>query len=176
MKEIEVKILDIDPEKEAAKLVALGAKKDFEGPIIAHYLDTASDELWARGDVLRVRRRGDIIELTLKKKISGRSDIKMREEYEVQVSDFEAIKAIFAQLGFTLRSFKEDKYRISYKLDDTHVEIETVDGVPPYIEIEAPSTDRLEQVVRQLGYGMKDTVPWTAGEVRKYYEDKIKPE
>lgn len=172
-KEIEVKILEINVKEVVKKLKALGAKKTFEGKIIAHYLDTKNDDLWKQKTVLRVRQRGDITELTLKTKSKGvREDIKQRNEFEVQVSDFEATKALFAELGFIERSFKEDKHRITYALGDTHFEIETSVGIPTYLEIEAPTFEKLEEAVTSLGYTMKNTVPWSTGEVRIHYGDR----
>lgn len=174
MQEIEVKILEIDIPKTAQQIEQLGGAKVFEGRITAHYLDTPNDDLWKEGTVLRIRRRGDITELTLKKKVKKRKDIKVRDEYEVKVGDFEATKALFAELGYIEKAFKEDKHRITYALGDSHIELETVENIPPYLEIEAPSVERLEEVVSLLGFTMEDTKPWTAGEVRAHYGEKFK--
>lgn len=172
MQEIEVKILEIDKEAIIKKIESLRAKKIFEGRIVAHYLDTPNDDLWKEGTVLRVRTRGETTELTLKKKVKGRKDIKHRDEYEIKVDDFEMTKQLLEQLGFVEREYKEDKRRITYALDDSHVEIEDVEGIPTYLEIESKSIEELEKIVEKLGYKMSDTTPMTAGEVRKHYGDK----
>ena len=60
------------------------------------------------------------------------------------------------------------KYRESYEFEDTLVEIDINDTnfCPfPYIEIETDSEEKLEKVVKLLGYTMKDTTSKTIYEL-----------
>ena len=62
-----------------------------------------------------------------------------------------------------------NKKRISYVLGDIRFEIDTYEGIPTFLEIEAPSEEILEEMVLKLGFSMKDTKPWNGKKVWKHY-------
>lgn len=171
MQEIEVKILEIDVPAFKRKLASIGAKKVFEGNIIASKFDTPTKQLEKNDQLLRLRTRGDIVELTFKKKQKS-TQAKIVEETEVTVSDYKAMKTILQEIGF-IESGKQHKTRISYALgDDVHIEIDTFPGIPPFAEIETHNLKRLKEVVALLGYTMEDTKPWSGSKVIEYYKRK----
>lgn len=65
MKEIEIKILDINVEKIRTKLLNLGAEKTFED-IHAVFFDSPRNKLKNQGNTLRVRKIGEKTELCFK--------------------------------------------------------------------------------------------------------------
>ena len=66
MKEIEIKILDINPEKIRKKLLELGAEKVFDGEVHVISFDLPDERLNKAGQHLRVRKVGKQVELCLK--------------------------------------------------------------------------------------------------------------
>ncbi|MCX6773785.1 MAG: class IV adenylate cyclase [Candidatus Micrarchaeota archaeon] len=170
MREIEVKFLEIDKEKIIEKLKSLGAKKSFEGNIEALYFDTGKKELKKKGIILRLRKKGDVSELTLKKWISV-LNAKVMEEKESQVGDFQEIRNILHNLGYR-EIVRRRKYRMTYVLGDIHFEIDKIVDLPCYLEIEAPSIEKIRHAVDLLGLSMEDSKPWSEGDVRKHYRRK----
>jgi adenylate cyclase class 2 len=170
MREIEVKFLEIDSEKIIEKLKSLGAKKSFEGNIEAIYFDTSRKELKKRGVILRLRRRGDISELTLKKWMSA-ANAKVMEEKESKVEDFQEVRNILHNLGYR-EIVKRRKYRTTYRLGDISFELDKITDLPHYLEIEAPSIERIRYAVNLLGLSMEDSKPWSEGDLRRHYRNK----
>ena len=66
------------------------------------------------------------------------------------------------------------KHRISYLLDPLHFEVETIHGIPPFLEIEAPTIQDIRDGIRRLGFTMSDTKPWSTKDVLEHYERKKK--
>lgn len=171
MLEVEVKILEIDKQKVIKKLDELGAIKVFEGEIIANYYDYPNNSLAKQKKTLRLRKKSDFAELTLKEEVS-RNGAKIMDEHETKC-EYEGMKSILKNLGFE-RTKKIVKYRISYSLDKCHFELDTFLGIPTFLEIEAATKKELEEMVAVLGYSMKDTKPWSGHDVLEYYNCKKK--
>ena len=87
MKEIEVKILDIDRKEVEKKLVSLGARKIFDGILEARYYDFQDYHLKKSGVSLRLRKENKRVVLTLKKKVPD-ANLKVRDEYEIEMLDY----------------------------------------------------------------------------------------
>lgn len=158
MNEKEIKILDIDKSVEN-KLLSLGAKKIFDDDIHAIYFDIP--------DTLRLRKEGTAIKLTHKKLIS-KDPIKIMDETEITVSDFDSTLKILISLGYKpLRTIH--KHRISYKIDDTRFEIDThldeFSFIPTFLEIESP--DPISWA-NKLGYSQY--YPWSIKDLIKHYQ------
>ena len=66
MKEVEVKILEVDVEEVHRRLVALGAERTYAGPVVTVYLDTDDKRLKRRDESLRVRQMGNSVKLGYK--------------------------------------------------------------------------------------------------------------
>ena len=145
MKEIEIKILEINREEVEKKLSKIGAKKVFDGLVESWIFDFKDDSLKASKSFLRLRKQGEGTYLTFKKRISN-EDAKIDDEHEVRVSDLEVMREIIDSLGFKEIDFYKKK-RISYVLDDVHFELEKLEGeysfIPEFLEIEAPDVEKL---------------------------------
>lgn len=168
MKEIEIKILEIDVDQVIGKLEGFGAKRVFDGELDVKFYDFPGNLLKDGDKSLRLRKRSDAAELTFKHKLSQQG-VKIAEEYQVNVDDFEEAQQILKSLG--LIEFKNYiKNRISYSLDGASFEIDTLEGCPTFLEIEAPTAEDVENWVTRLGFDMKDAKPWSGSEVLKYYQ------
>ncbi len=160
MKEIEVKILEIDVDSVIEKLKSLGAEKEKEVDILAFHYDVD-------GVSLRLRKVGDKVEFTSKKDIES-ENAKIREELEVEVDDFEKMSEILESIGF-IEKIELRKKRISYVLEDVRFEIDTYEGIPTFLEIEVPNEEKLFEMVSKLGFSVSDTKPWSWKKVLKHY-------
>lgn len=172
MKEIEVKILEIDKGKVLKKINELGAKKVFEGELVAVFYDFADSRLTKEGKRLRVRQKASRVEMTLKSNITKKI-VKLADEYKIELDSLEELNHILSEIGLKeILRFK--KHRSSWHLNQIAFEIDTFPGLPPLLEIEAPDLQTIQKYVKIFGYEMKDTKPWSAVEVCQHYGLKLK--
>jgi adenylate cyclase class 2 len=171
MKEIEIKVLEIDRKAVETRLVSLGAKKVFDGEIHALYYDFTNASLKESGCALRLRLEGTKSVLCLKKLVESK-EAKIREEHELEVSDFNTMKFLLEGLG--LKAWLEmKKHRTSYEFRGAHFEIDeyhgTYDYIPLFLEIEGPDIETIHACAELLGFTLNDCKPWDILEVAAYY-------
>lgn len=178
MREIEVKILEIDREKIERTLIALKAEKVFDGDIQTLFFDFEDSKIIKAKDVLRLRKEADKIELTYKK-VRFTQTAKTAEEYSVEVSSLEAMKKILENLGLSVRESME-KHRVSYKLENVRFDIDRYFGsyayIPEFMEIEAENTSSIHKYAELLGFKKEDCLPWSTTELIQHYSgnrDKV---
>jgi len=167
MKEIEVKLLEIKKDEIIKKLEEMGAEKVSDGEMNVLIYDFPDERLTGNGDLVRLRGyEGDSI-LAFKRKIS-KGSTKIMAEYEVKIDNYENMKDILKELGLKiLRDYS--KHRTSYKLGDVHFDIDTIPGIPTFMEIEAPDEETVKEFVVKLGFSLEDARPWTGKDLLKYY-------
>jgi len=158
--EYEVKILNINIEEIKKKLIKIGAKKHLERHMrrYVYNIDPNNQQTW-----IRLRDDGEKTQLTIKE-ISDNS-ITGTKELEINVSDFDKTHLILDKLGYKHKALQENK-RESYKLKDIEFEIDSWPKIPPYLEIEGPSKEKVEEAVKLLGYASEDT---TSMNTKKIY-------
>ncbi len=163
MKETEVKIFNINKEEIEEKLISLGAKKVFDDEVESLYFDFPNNSIRDRKQTLRLRKMGNKAFLTFKNTISNDS-AKIRDEVEIEVSDFEKTRNILKALGLS-EWLKTRKHRTSYKLKDARFEIDKYydeyDFIPEFLEIETDNVKTLYKYVELLGFKREDCKPWT---------------
>jgi adenylate cyclase class 2 len=167
MEEIELKFLEVNVPIMVRRLLAIGAKKTFDGEINSYSYDFADKRLSESGELFRLRRRGTVNELTYKQKMENKK-AKAVMETQVTVDDFESMRKIISYLGMHEKS-NVKKRRVSYSLGDIHFEFDTFTNVPTFLEIEAPSMEKLKSAVHRIGLSLKDGKAWTGKDVLKYY-------
>lgn len=165
MKEIEVKILEIDKEKIVKKLENLGAKKIFDEEMFSVYYDIDYKGDFER--TMRIRKKDSKNILTFKRRKSE-SKFKISEEVEINVDDFEKTRKILKYLGAKERDASKT-HRISYRIKNSVVEIDTKEGIPTYLEIESQDEAEIKEIVELLGYKIEDTNNWSGKQLMKYY-------
>jgi adenylate cyclase class 2 len=167
LKEIEVKILEIDVEEIEKKLKEMGAEKVFEGEVISIYFDFSDKGLEKKGRILRLRQKENKVILTYKKLIS-QDEAKIMDEYELEVGDFSSMKKIFEGIGLSpLYEFK--KKRITYKLNQIHFEIDKYPDIPAFLEVEAPDLSTIDEMVSELGFSKEKVNSYSIKDVLEYY-------
>jgi adenylate cyclase, class 2 len=110
-------------------------------------LDTEDLSLTSSLQVLRLRQDSQA-RVTYKGPGTTQGGVRVRQEYEVVVSDYQAARSLFKALGYDVAMMYE-KYRTVYDLDEVHV---TLDEMPygSFIEIEGPRPESIQSVARSL--------------------------
>ena len=170
MREVEIKILEVNVSSLVAKLKKLGAKKVFEGEMIGYAYDFPDGRLKKNGSFLRLRSKGDHFELTFKKSIQSKK-AKIAEEYQVSLKEGKAAQKIVQSLGLK-QIRKGTKKRISYSLGKINFDIDKYDENPALFEIEAPDVKTLHHWVKKIGFSLTDMKLWNGKQVFKYYGKK----
>lgn len=167
MDEIEVKVLDIDKNAVIATLNSLSATKVFDGTMNTIYF--TSDTL-REGQSLRIRQKGETCIITYKQHKPD-NDVKICDEHEIVVDDFEKARHLLTSLGYAEKT-SDQRHRTSYRLHNALVEIDTHADIPPFLEIEAPSKDDILTIAQLLGFTANDLRPWSGTQVREFYTKK----
>ena len=174
MKELEVKILEVNRIKIEETLTVLGAKKVFDGDIQTMFFDFKDGAISKAKNVLRLRKERDKTELTYKK-VHVTQTAKLAEEYSVEVSNLEAMKKILENIGLSITESMQ-KHRVSYTLDHARFDIDRYAGnygyIPEFLEIEAENIDLIHKYAALLGFKAKDCLPWSTNELIQYYSFK----
>ena len=183
MKELETRIIDIDVDGIREKLKSLGAEKVKEEYQTNNIYDFEDNRLLNAKGYARIRITDDrmsnkeVVYMTTKKMLS-QEKFKVMEENETIVEDKIAADKIFLSLGLSLKQSIK-KYRESYKLKDSLVEIDINDKsfCPfPYLEIETTSEEKLEEILDLIGYTKEDTTSKTIYELLEEKGIKLKDE
>ncbi len=174
MEEIEVKILEVDQVAIENKLQELGATQSFAGELHAIFYDFPDGNIREQKDVLRLRKEGEETVLAYKKHIV-QTKAKVMEECETLVSNLDNMKIILERLG--LKVIKETrKFRTEYILGKTKIVIDdyqdALEHIPVFIEIEAPSIERMYEVAKLLGYEPQDCHSWNTYDLAQHYGQK----
>lgn len=171
MQETEIKFLDINKKEIIDKLEKLKAKKTFEGDIESTFYDFPDKNLERANKYLRLRKKGNEIELTSKERIPH-STMKVMAETEVTLNNFETAKKLLKSLGLKETRVLPKKHRITYSLNNCHFEIEKYDNVPTFLEIEAANEKSLNETIKLLNLDIKKGKDWSNAKVLEFYGKK----
>ncbi|MEV5302931.1 class IV adenylate cyclase [Amycolatopsis methanolica] len=145
--EHEAKVLDIDPEAIATLILSKGGRQVSETRLMRRYvydITPGDQSKW-----IRLRDSGSETTLCVKE---IRSDaIDGTHEVEVAVDDFTGTNELLGLLGFTAKSYQENR-RTSFLLDGVRLEIDEWPLIPPYLEIEADDADAVVRIAALLGF------------------------
>ena len=159
--EVEVKFLVTAFDELREKLLDIGAvlhkPRVFEQNIV---FDTPDGMLFSQMKLLRLRQ-DTAVTLTFKGKAPEGtvSEVKVREEIEVQISDFDTFSTILGRIGFQ-PSITYEKYRETYRLNGTEV---VLDELPygNFMEIEGE-----ERVIKETAVALN--LDWNKRIVSNY--------
>ncbi len=174
MKEIEVKVLEIDRKKVEDALAGLGAEKILDSNVQTIFFDFQDGKIVKAKDVLRLRKIEGKVELTYKK-VRATQTVKEAEEFSVDVSSLEDMQKILENLGL-FETENMLKHRVSFKLGNVRFDLdrylEDYGFVPEFMEIEAESYDLINHYAELLGFSSKECLPWSTYDVIQYYSSK----
>jgi len=178
MKEIEIKIIEINKKEIEKKLKKIGAKKVFEGVLEGYAFDFPDERIKKAKNLLRLRKVGEKSYLTYKENKNKTCKAKICEETEFEIMDFEKMIKVLNLLGLGAKG-TISKHRTTYSIGKTHFEIEepikTQSFIPPFLEIEAPSVKVAYKYAKELGFGEKSCLNWTGWDIARYYSKGKKP-
>ncbi len=163
--EIEVKFYLRHLEDIRKRLIAQGVRLKTDRLLERNLrFDTPDRELAGKKHVLRLRQDNRAT-LTFKR---PRGQVETREEFEIEIDDFESGRKILEALGYIVTAIYE-KYRETYQIDTIQV---MLDELPfgCFIEIEGPSLESIRLMSDQLG------LPWERRVQASYLElfDRIR--
>lgn len=145
--EYEAKVLDIDPDAVKGRILAAGARQIAAGRLMRRYVYDI-----VPGDMSRwVRLRDTGTETTLCAKEIRSDAIDGTIEVETLVGDFSAASELLGMLGFTPKSYQENR-RTSFALGSVRLELDEWPLIPPYLEIEGEAKKDVLRVADLLGY------------------------
>ena len=157
-KEIEVKVLNIDPDDIEEKLIKLGAKlikKEYQVNTIFMSIDEDIEEVG--NGYLRIRESKDLINekveniFTFKRNIS-QDGFRKNEETETLVEDKEALIKILSFMNINIKN-EGKKERTSYEFESIRFDIDIWDKETypyPYLEIEVNDSKDIEKAIKLL--------------------------
>lgn len=155
MKEIEVKILEINPTR--IRTILKGNNSKFIKKVLQKNLIYASPHTKTKGLTVRLRKEGRRTIFTLKESTRFIRGHKVRKEHETDISDFRTAEKILLCMGLKKIGQTEVK-REYWKLHNCSVEIVNLPKIPTYLEIEGTEKNILK-VAKKLGYSKKDYFP-----------------
>jgi len=156
MKEVEIKVRNINKSEIIKKIEKLGGKKIFTGRVIDYRFDTPNRDLSRQGKALRIRQKGRYFYLNLKGKKKSVQNIIGREELSVKLNNFKIMYKILNELGY-IKIFELNKYRTEYRFNSITFDIDEYLGMAPILEIESNSYDKVEDYMKQLDIQEKNT-------------------
>jgi adenylate cyclase class 2 len=137
-------------------LTRLGAKKISEGAMEDVYFAHPSRDFGKTDEALRLRKEQEHAELTYKGPRMRAQSTKAREEITLKIDNPLAAQRIVERLGFA-ESHIVKKRRTSYLLDELRIDVDDVDGLGEFVELEVltespeKSARLLETVRKELG-------------------------
>lgn len=157
IKELEVKILNIDLDEMEEKILGLGGKlicHEYQENII---IDKENLEIQQANNYMRIRKTKSLLDgsedqtLTFKKSISN-DGIRINQEINTGVENYNSLIEIFSSLGYSIIS-RGYKTRKSYKLNKLRFDLDVWDKETypnPYMEIEVEDEEDLKNIIREL--------------------------
>jgi len=171
MEEIEVKFLNIDVKKLQDKLADIGAQKVREYFYRRRVFDYPDYSLNSKGAWLRLRDEGEKVTMSFKQRLGmtshdGSSNDVGMQEIEIIVSDFDKTAELILALGFVEKFYQENK-RTRWVKDDVEFDIDTWPELEPYLEIEAPSWEKIGEAIMMLGFNPEDKKIFSTHQIYK---------
>jgi adenylate cyclase class 2 len=161
--EIEVKFIIDDLHDIRQRIMAFGATlktpRTYEDNIL---FDTPDQRLTHQQCLLRLRRDRRNILTYKEPAAAAESDFKVRQEYEVEVSDLAQTQAIFERLGF-VPTLRYEKYRETFIYQDTEI---LLDEMPfgTFLEIEG-TREAIRTIAGKLGLDFACRLTASYGEI-----------
>ena len=146
--EVESKYRSPGNDKVEKTLARLGAKKISEGVMEDLYFAHPSKDFGKTDEALRLRKMQEHSELTYKGPRMHTQNTKAREEITLRTDNPLAVQRIVERLGFR-ESYNVRKRRVSYLLDKLRVDVDDVEGLGEFVELEVltESPERSEQLL-----------------------------
>lgn len=170
MKEIEIKLRVADSRRIVERIAEMGWRARGMRELERNYVyDTPDGALRAAGSLLRVRDSGGVCLLTLKQPSADAGPHKVKEEFETDVKDREALQRILEGLGYSV-AWRYEKYRTLFEQAGAAGEI-VLDETPigDFLELEG-EPDWIDRTAVELGFSARDYITATYGALFEEYQ------
>jgi adenylate cyclase, class 2 len=145
-REIELRIIDINKKEAAKRLKSLGAKhvafRNFKR-LEVRLINTPKLKRW-----LRLRSDGKTTRFTMKENRAGKHE--NVHEYELSVDDFKTMGLIIQEVFSKNKKAYVESERDEYVLEGTEVTLNKWPKIPPFMEIEGRSKEKINDVYKKL--------------------------
>ncbi|PCI24148.1 hypothetical protein COB57_05550 [Candidatus Peregrinibacteria bacterium] len=149
MKEIELKFLNIDVADIKQKLLLLGAEEKYNTEIESQaFLAEGFHSSDSAQKYLRIRKINDLVTITYKSPAHD-SEMSSRDEIELQVDSYDNAIGLLESMGFK-KGHVGKKHRIHYEYGNVHFELDTLENIPTYLEIETTCEEKMREVCKKL--------------------------
>jgi adenylate cyclase class 2 len=138
--EVEMKFESPGNDKVVEALKGMGARPLFDGVMEDIYFSHPSRDFGSTDEAVRLRTCGADTEITYKGPRIMTSSTKAREELTVTVSDSLSIRRMLERLGFS-EFMSIRKKRSSFLLDKLRVDVDEVEGLGQFVELELVTED-----------------------------------
>lgn len=140
MLEVEMKLRSPDNNKVISLLKSIGAQQISDEVMDDVYFSHPSRDFGDTDEAVRLRGRGQRCEMTYKGPRMAMSASKAREELTIVVDDGLVARRMLERLGFE-EFASVSKHRTSFLLDRLRVDVDDVDGLGQFIELELMTED-----------------------------------
>ena len=108
---------------------------------------------------VRLRKTGDETTITIKRIVNSKGEYELDavNELEFNVPCIEDGKQLLEDLGYFFDRHQV-KMRIAYDYKNTEIVIDKWPKLPPYVEVEGPTKEEIDEVVLMLGYDLNDAI------------------
>ena len=108
---------------------------------------------------VRLRQTGEETTLTIKKIVDskGQYELDAVEELEINVPNIDTGVELLENLGYFFERH-QIKMRIAFDYKNTEIVIDKWPKLKPYIEVEGPTAEEIEEAVVMLGYDPKEAI------------------
>ncbi len=174
MEEIEIKFLGIDIPTIEKKLLDIGAVKVGEYFYKRRHFDYPGEPLDKNGEWIRVRDEGEKITMAHKKFLNYDRNVAVAKdvvvvEREVEVGDFDKACELLYAIGFIEKNYQENK-RIRYVKGEIEYDIDIWPRIPPYLEIEGPELEMVQNAAIELGFDLSKAIRYTGWQIYNDYD------
>lgn len=169
-REIEVKVLNINPDEIEEKLINLGAEK-ISHEFQKNYTFIPKDGKFKNG-YLRIREteyddKSKTLELTFKR-VESDTDFRVNNEYTVNIDSVSMMIKILDELDIDLE-YEGKKERVSYIYKEQRFDIDIWDKntyPDPYMEIEFTNKNKMDEVINDLDIDKNNITTASISELR----------
>jgi adenylate cyclase class 2 len=161
--EIEVKFIIDDVATIRQRILGLGASLHHPRTYEDNWCFDTSDQRLQREDRLLRLRRDHRILLTYKEPpLAEETAFKIRQEYEIEVNDFEQTRALLDKLGFS-PSLRYEKYRETFRYSEAEI---LLDETPlgAFVEIEG-SRESIDTIAKALRLDDSNRITASYGDI-----------
>jgi len=108
---------------------------------------------------VRLRQTGDETTITIKRIVNSKGEYELDavNELEFVVPSIDDGKQLLEDLGYFFARH-QIKMRIAYDYKNTEIVIDKWPKLAPYVEVEGPTKEEIEEVVFMLGYSLEDAI------------------